>query len=274
MPSWAADLVAAIQLPHQAQTLRIGEQYAAVVPAGATVQTLNPGSDDERERAGLAPVRPRGTAHFAEAKSFAQYISKHKATNTEIYVDIDSHKAEAILDWHGDTGPGWGVHRAVLHFWMDKAWREWKDKNRQTMSQTQFAEFLEDNRDDIVSPAAASVMEACSNLHVTTSASFSSKVNLADGTTAFSYTEEQKSGQVKVPQEITLQLSPFQGVQPYAVTARIRTAIKDQKLTFKFIMDRPHLIIENAVKAEIAKIEVQTGLTVFYGVAPQPLINL
>lgn len=273
IPTWAHALVEAIQLPREVQPLRIGEQYAAVVPAGATVEKLSPGSDEDRERAGLAPVRPRGNSYFFNTDSFIAYVNKHSISGkTEIYADQEKRQIVAIFDWHCESGPNWGVHRATLRFQPDPDWHAWVRVDRRAMSQQEFAEFLEDQREDIVSPSAAAVMEACANLEVTTSATFQSRVRLSDGTMAYSYSEDQKTGQVKIPQEIKLKLSPFIGLPFFQVDARIRTSIKDQKLTFKVLLDRPHKVIEQAVDEEVIRINEETDIVVFYGIPSDPLI--
>lgn len=273
VPTWAHALVDAIQLPREVQPLTIGEQYAAIVPNGATVEMLNPGDENDRERAGLAPVRPRGNPYFFDTNSFIAYVKKHIVLGeTEIYADQEKRQIVAVFDWHCGSGPGWGVHRATLRFQPDPDWQAWVKVDRRAMSQQEFVEFLEDQREDIVSPSAATVMEACANLEVTTSASFSSRIRLADGTTAFSYSEDQKTGQVKIPQEIKLKLSPFTGLPSFEVDARNRTLIKDQKLTFKVLLDRPHKVIEQAIKEEVFRIKEDTDITVFYGIPSNPLI--
>jgi uncharacterized protein YfdQ (DUF2303 family) len=274
VPTWAHALVEAIQLPREVQPLKIGEQYAAIVPNGATVEMLQPGSEFDRERAGLAPVRPSGNPFFDDTDSFVRYILKHGNDASEIYADTQRQTIVAVLDWHDDE-PGWGVHRATLKFRPDPDWQAWGKIDRRPMSQQEFAEFLEDQRWDIVTPSAAAVMEACSNLDVTTSAAFSSRTRLSDGTIALSYSEDQRTGQVKVPQTITLKLYPFSGSELYEVHARIRTSIKDQKLTFKVLIDRPHKVVETAIETEINKISeavLKLGVSVFNGLAPSPLI--
>lgn len=273
MSTWAHALIEAIQLPPEVQPLRIGEQYAAIVPNGATVEMLRPGDDSVRERAGLAPVRSAGHSTFFDSESFIEYIKKHKsAESTEVYADQKGQQIVAVFDWHCASGPNWGLHRATLLFQPDPDWQAWAKNDRRAMSQQDFAEFLEDQREDIVQPAAATVMEACTNLEVTTTAAFSSRVRLSDGTIAFSYSEDQKTGQVKIPQMIKLKLSPFTGLPSFQVDARIRTLIKDQKLTFKVLLDRPHKVIEEAIKEEVLKINEQTDIIVFSGIAPSPLI--
>jgi uncharacterized protein YfdQ (DUF2303 family) len=273
LPTWAHALVEAIQLPREVQHLKIGEQYAAIVPNGATVETVGPGTEFDRERAGLPPVRPSGNPYFSNTDSFIAYVNKHNIPGeTEIYADQERRQIVAVFDWHGQYGSNWGVHRATLRFQPDPDWQAWMKVDRRAMSQQDFAEFLEDQREDIVSPSAATVMEACANLEVTTSASFQSRIRLSDGTAAFSYSEDQRTGQVKIPQEIKLKLSPFTGLPSFQVDARIRTSIKDQKLTFKVLLDRPHKVIEQAVNEEVLRINKDTDIVVFYGIPSNPLI--
>lgn len=272
-PSWAADLVRAIQLPNEAQRVAPGDLFAAVVPEGATLARLGADDPETRYRAGLPPIMPSGSPVFIDVASFASYINKHgQEGRTEIYADITTHRVAAFLDWHLDgSSPGWGTHRATLNFRRDPAWLKWDEIDGERLSQEAFVDFLEDQREDIIRPTAAEVMEACANLEVTTSCQFSSAIRLADGTRQFRYSEDQKTGSVTVPTSITLKLSPFDLLPAYEVGARIRTSIKDQKLTFKVILDRPHLVIQDAIKHACEEIADKTGLTVFYGTPSAPV---
>lgn len=251
----------------------MGQPYAAVLPPGATLETIQPGSCDERERAGLLPVRPRGYPKFFETETFVSYVLKHcQHGQTEIYANPEGGKIIAVLDWHSKEVPGWGMHRATLEFRTAVEWKEWITINKKTLTQEEFLIFLEENRADIITPSAASIVEACNNLQVTTEATFSSRLNLADGTTAVAYSENNKAGQVKVPAEITLQLSPFQGIKPWKVVTKIYTRIKSQKLSFQIVLDRPYAIIESTMISQSKIIEEQTNIKVFYGIPSGALI--
>lgn len=273
-PTWAADLIRAVQLPQQLQLIEPGQILVAAVPDGASLQELRFDDDSARYAAGMQPLRPTGNPLFLDGESFIAYLNKHKQdTHTELYADLSAGKVQAVIDWHaGASQPCWGVHRPILKFNPDPSWKRWNAVDRKLFSQQEFAEFLEDQRDDIVKPSAAEVMEACANLDITTTASFTSRVRLDNGTTQFVYSEDQRTGALQVPTQITLKVSPYDRLPPYAVTARIRTALREQKLTFKVILDRPDLVECAAIEEVCSTIATKTGCAMFYGTPSQPLI--
>ncbi|MDO6805778.1 DUF2303 family protein, partial [Wenyingzhuangia sp. 1_MG-2023] len=71
------------------------------------------------------------------------------------------------------------------------------------------------------------------------------------------------SGQLDIPQEITIAMQPFQGSDSYTRKARFRYRISHGKLAMWYDLLRPQKCIEEAVKDTLSKIQdPENGVTV------------
>lgn len=139
------------------------------------------------------------------------------------------------------------------------------------MTQEAFAEFLEDNLTDIVKPEAADLLEMAQLLTGTKGVTFKSGKNLKTGAIDFAYTEAidaggRRDGDMKVPDHFVIGLCPFVGSAGVEVKARLRFRISDSgKLSFLYLLEQPHKIVERAFAAIRSDIEGATELPVHMG---------
>lgn len=100
------------------------------------------------------PTRKRGNVVTTDTHSFIGYVQKHGIKDfTVIYADIDADASRfylvAIIDDHGTDGPHWREHRCHFSPKQSLEWTRWLKNNRNPMSQSDFATWLEDNLPDI-----------------------------------------------------------------------------------------------------------------------------
>jgi uncharacterized protein YfdQ (DUF2303 family) len=219
---------------------------------------------------GCLPIRPSGVFSFDQHAGFVDYVKNHgQANQVEVWGSAEG-VITAVLDGHsrGTHIPGWGIHRAVLNLETTPEWVQWQKIDKRELSQTQLAEFLDDNLGDVVQPDAATLLETVSSLTVATNVGFTSGIDLKTGEVELRYTEEQSKGSIRVPSNIILRLSPFLGCQSFQVEARLRYRINAQKLTFKILIDRPHLIERTAFDMVCEEISKDLELMVYRGSPP------
>lgn len=192
------------------------------------------------------PARKSGTTTVRDVDSFLAYFDKHGDNNSEVYADIENRTITAVLDAHTAEDARWGGHRLELRLRETSAWRAWMGADGELASQALFAEFIEDNLVDLVEPTAATMLELAESFEVTTSAEFQSSQRLDSGARKFSYVEEQTGkaghkGDITIPATLTLALRPFEGTEPYKVTARFRYRLDKAKgeLRLGFKIERP-----------------------------------
>lgn len=219
------------------------------------------------------PTHRKASVTVQTVESFIAYIAAFRTPDTQLFGNAAQSCVVAILDYHeaGATGqPNWGDHRVTLSLKPSPQWQTWLGSNGKALSQTSFAEFLEDNLADIVEPDAAQVLEVAMHLEAKKTVSFKSGVNLKNGAAQLSYDENiegKGKGSLTIPTAFTLGIPLFLRGAPCAVNARLRYRIQDDKLTFAYKIERPEQLIETAFDTVLQKIEEATGLKPYLGTA-------
>lgn len=219
---------------------------AWVVPEGATL------SMESLEWLQNEPWRKRGVTEHTNLTSLMDYVDTHAEPGTAVWVsDL---LIVAVVDDHWEGGAGWAEHRAVMPLARTPEWKHWMKLDGQLVSQQQFAEHVEEGLTEIVEPPAADMLEVAQSFQAHTQAAFRSGTRLQSGETKLLYDEETtasagKTGELSVPSAFQLALSPFEGEDPFRVTARLRYRVTSGTLRIGYKLDRPHVVIREAVQA-------------------------
>ncbi|MFD6421584.1 DUF2303 family protein [Streptomyces sp. NPDC060198] len=225
-----------------------GKVYSLVTPDGRAHRIDLTGP----EFTGI-PARKSGTTVVRDVDSFLAYFDKHGDFASEVYADVENRTITAVLDAHETETPRWGGHRLELRLRPTSAWSAWMHADNKLMSQSQFAEHIEDNLVDLVEPDSATMLELAQSMEVSTSAEFQSSQRLDSGARKFSYIEEQTGkaghkGDITIPATLILALRPFEGSEAYRVTARFKYRLDRQEGALKlgFKIERPADILASA----------------------------
>lgn len=222
------------------------------------------------ERLLPAPEDTRGKATLEDLDSFIQYVKERRVDESRIFAEMEDCRVTAILDFHDGFDPAWCHDLAVFQPEKTREWERWTKNDNLQIRQAQFAEFVEDNLGNIVNPAGAVLLEMARSLTAKKSVDFKSGINLENGDIQLQYEETTEAkagikGQLVIPSEITLALTPFAGAPAYEVAARLRYRIDEGKLFFHYKLRTPEKIWEDAVKDAVTKIGTETGVNVFLG---------
>jgi uncharacterized protein YfdQ (DUF2303 family) len=243
-----------------------GNLYVVVTRDGA--KTLDFTGDQYLDE----PKRKTGTTVVRDVASFAELWTKHGVNGvSEVYADRDRLTVTAVLDAHSITTPGWGSHRLVLQLQHTTAYKAWREASGREMDQETFATFLEDNRADIHTPAAAEMLEVAQSIQATSNVEFASGHRLADGQRRIGYVETNTAragtkGELSIPAEIVLALFVFKGAtQADAFTARFRHRINGGQLRLQFKLDRPDDVVDAAFAGVVTEVAEQCATTVLVG---------
>lgn len=242
------DLVDAARDPYD---LGYGRQ-AFVVPDGHDVRVV------ETEVFQYAPDARRGTVRVTTPRSLATYVNRHGDARTTLWADKAAATRDrgampsviAVIDDDDAEGtPAWREHRAILDLRYSQAWLDWTGVSGRAMGQVQFAEFIEDHLGDIVAPAPADMLDLAQTFEATKSVDFeqSNRLSSSERRLVYKETVQARAGQkgdVLVPEFITLNLSPFEGVDPVQVQARFRYRIAGGDLSLTVVLDRPDNVID------------------------------
>lgn len=245
------------------------KRASVVVPDGARLEVID--ALAPRPTHDPRPGRKAGTYQTDTVESFAALVTEHVVPATTIWIDQDARRIVAVLNDHeGGAGtPEWGDHRVLLKLAHTPEWQHWAGLDGKLVGQVEFAEHIEDGVGEIVTPAAADMLEIAQSIHAHTQASFRSANRLQDGQVQVAYDEAVdasagKSGDLKIPSEFELAIAPFVGGQPYKVTARLRYRVGGGQLKIGYKLDRPHLVVLDAL-GEIASGLAEKFDRVFHG---------
>lgn len=248
--------------------------YAIVVPAGGSVQRLDPVADKHL----LNPRRPVGTTVVLDPDGFAQLWHKHAQPGiSEIYADPKQFGITGLLNADFGVGQpaGHRDHRLVLQCVKTPAWEAWTARDGQLSDQTAFAEFLEDRLPEVVDPPGAQMLELAQSFQASTKVEFKSAVVLTSDQRSLQYEETTtaragQKGAIDIPATFTVALQPFEGSAAYRVTARFRYRIRDGHLAIGYRLDRPEDVLREAFKDVRQAVDEATGQPSVLGIAPPP----
>jgi uncharacterized protein YfdQ (DUF2303 family) len=257
---------------------------------GAEVQTLEQGTHQLVIHTGLRgtetldlsglhqnPFRKRGTVTVYDADSFNRLLGANAVDgHTTVYFNRDPEKPAivAVFNGNGQKGPGFGDFRACIGFRPTPQWLKWKSIDGELLPQATFAEFIEDNIEDIASPSGAEMMEIATFFEATKTVDFRSSINLTNGTVQFRNNENMdakvKAGEMAVPTSFVVGLAPVVGVAPFEITARLRHRVEHGKLKLGFKLQRIEEIMTTVLKEIEAGIDVpaNANVTMVFGTAP------
>lgn len=218
-----------------------------VLPAGSHLEI--PKLDAWR----LRPTRKTGIYKPSTVDAFADYFGRHMTDASTIWVHPTTGQVIGVIDDNDKSDPGWGEHRVVLQLDKTDEWKYWIENDRKMLSQVDFAEHVEGGLDDIAVPDGADLLEIAQTFHMTNGVTFRSSTRLSTGQQQFQYDEESKasagtSGQLTVPTHIVLVIAPFFGETPSRIGARLRFRLREGRLTLGYLLDRPDVIIRDALE--------------------------
>ncbi len=251
----AADLGAAL-----AEVKEVEKHPFAILPAGYQVHDLESFLE--------TPLRKKGTVKLRDEKSFIEYFKKHQL-GSAIYGTRVPAKFTAIFDDHRKDEPGWREHRAIYECHLSTEWNTWKAANKRVMSQADFAQFIEDNLPDIVSPSGAEMLEISRTLEAKKKVDFASAIRLDNGAVQFTYNEATQGtaakGKFTIPEVFHIGIPVLDGGAPYKIEARFRYRIAEGNLSMWYDLLRAHKVYEDAIMEVWKTIQEETKASIFHG---------
>ncbi|WP_062362286.1 DUF2303 family protein [Variovorax paradoxus] len=223
------------------------------------------------EQAQIVPNRLRGTIALGSLESLLTYLAdQHAQATGYVYADPDARTITAVFN---DTkaGPGWRDHRAVFAAVLTPEAKRWLDKDGEVFSQTEFAEFIEDNMADLHGDDAEKLLTVATTIAASSGINFSSAKRLQDGQTQLTYNETINAtageGAVSIPKTFTLGLRLFKNGGGYKLTARLKYRLNSGAVKFHYELERPENAIEDAFTGYVEQVRGATVSTT-EGAAP------
>lgn len=212
-------------------------------------------------------VQSSVTAH--DPDTFVAYFNAFKFPGESvIFADRDNVQLIGVIDYHHES-PAWCSHQVIYTAPHSPEWLTWTGKHGRSMTQPDFAQFIENNVDDIREPSGAEMLEVSRSLQAKKSVDFSSAIRLATGEQEFTYAETIQGsagkGKLKVPEVFKLGIPVFVNDAPYEVTARLRYRINEGKLSLWYDLLRHPQIEVDAFMTIIGTVATATAVAIWHG---------
>lgn len=251
------------------------EHELPAAPDGSQVRLVPDGWRMER-LAPLAPALPdhvRQLVSVDELDSFLTYYEAFAIGETRIFADARHGTLTAVFDYHAaaedpDDGaaPGRCTHRMVYSAPKSVEWTRWCEMHRRPVEQEVLLEFLEENAQDVVAPAAAEVLEMVGDFRSIRSTKVTRRTNLTDGSVALSFSDEETGEQsARVPTGLTIAVPIFEGGPRVEVKVYLRTRTAGGKLGFLLVIHRKELLERELFREAVKTVEETLNQPIWWG---------
>lgn len=219
----------------------------------------------------LTRIRQHVTLH--DRDSFVAYVNRYKTEATRLFAEpgfLASGKAavSAVLDYHRPDGPEHVAHIATYAPRYSEQWQRWHKACSEPMRQAEFAEFIEECREDIREPSAAQLLDIVRTFKASKKAEFDSLTYQPNGSVKLVYDEkvhQQAGSSGELPEKMTLGIPVYFRGTVYAVPVFVRYRVGQGAVVFQLKLDRAD-VIEDAAFAELTKAVAEaTEIEVYLG---------
>lgn len=233
----------------------------------------------DTEATAVYPSRHRGTTITRDADSFIEMVTRRRipeGVDPAVYVSIPDLAMVALLNDDQGSMPGWRDYLVRLDLERTPEWQHWLAHDRKDLTQEGFARHIEDGLAELRNPSGADVLEIAQTFHAEGTTTFKSGIRLQSGMVQFLYEEDPavsagRSGDLQVPQELVLAVSPFYGAARYEVSAYFRYRLLRDKLTLGYSLIRPRDMERAAFDEVLTKAkDALEGVPFVNGSPPEP----
>lgn len=217
------------------------------------------------------PVRIKQSLSIQDQASMADYVKRFRERGSLLLADIDKSAIVGVLNYHraedGDLEAGFGDHVATLQLPFSFEWQQWSKIDGTLLSQLALVQFIEENREDVVSPDAATLLEAVRDLQALRKADFRSVVREDSDNVRIEFTEDAdvRPSAVTMPSEFLLRLPVYFGGPEVEIQALLRWRLDDGKLLLGVRLKRMERIRQAEFRRIVTELSEDTGVQAIYG---------
>lgn len=193
------------------------------------------------------PTYIRQSVEVQTKDALIAYVDRFKTPDTVIFANIDDDQVVAVIDYHSDSATGASKaaitsHRAVLDLGKSTPWSLWNSVDGCMMRQADFAKFVEENSEDIVSPTGAQLLEMVLDLEKSKNIRVVRKMRSA-GSDAGEGGNTMEVNGTELPNVFNLRFPVYFGELAVGIKAFTRDALSGDKIiTIGFKLARLEMI--------------------------------
>jgi uncharacterized protein YfdQ (DUF2303 family) len=202
---------------------------------------------------------------FYSSASFVEYFNRFATRDSIILANPETFTLRAVLDYHiaeveGDHTPQWERHVATLEMKQSAQIKAWIGKDGVLMSQSDFAEFLQENAADLQHPSVSEMLTIARDLRAYVGMTAVSNFNQQTGEVELTFKNEVsatagvRTAKVEIPDRFELSVPLFANDKPSPVIAQFRfRAGQEMKLMYKLY--QVNRMLEQRFEALVAEIQ-------------------
>lgn len=244
----------------------------------------------------LAPRRRKGIASFSVLEDFIDHVKRFSDEHSVIFADLESTEPTltSVLNYNEAkaTGlPRFGDHRGVYNFPLSKEFRTWKGNAEKKMPQQAFAEFIEDNVLDVMSPidpenplagaaldfqiglgvklaSMQDLIAMSKGLSMNVESQVTNAINLSTGEIDLKFVTRMTDGQggpMTIPGGFILAIPVFDQGKRYQIPVRLRVRKVEDKLVWWYSPHRLEKALRLACDESCDQVEDHSKLPLFHG---------
>lgn len=250
----------------------------AVVHKDAAVQLLTGLQQAEDARA----ERPRtlsGTAQILTEQSMVDHILRFKDADSVLFATASG--VTAVYDYHQPVKDGaqrdalarWQRHLAGYTPKLSREWVKWVDGSGKAMSQTEFADFLDENDLDIAGPTEqrkvptqADLQTLGHTLKVTSEDVVEATIDRTTGNYQMVAKQNMTpTGECKIWKEFDILIPIFDGGEKVRICCKFRLQKLGGQLKFGWVVPTAARMLREEYYAMAKRVGEKAGIPVIYG---------
>lgn len=290
----AEALIGAAQMYSQVDVIDLTEGEhkigVAAVPKGRELKSLKPFLDECLD----FPRRKTGSTMLTQLDALCDFVNRHKTEDSIVFVNDSNPRTPqicAVFNPHKATarttekeGPDWQDHKAVYNFPLSDEYKAWTTL-KESYSQVEFAQFLEDRIADVVPPgdgakkfateigatlaSAQQLLALSRGLSVNIDAKHAQKVDMGTGELGLQFFEEQHKdatgAPVAIPGAFAVGIPVFRLGKHYQIPVRLRYRLSGGRVSWMLAPQRLDKAFELAIDEAAQHVGAKTGIPVYRG---------
>lgn len=275
-----AAIDAGIKLGSMSTSIQRGAENVpfAMVHKDATVQVFTGLQQAEDARA----ERPRalsGTAQILTEQSMVDHILRFKDADSVLFATASG--VTAVYDYHQPVKDGaqrdalarWQRHRAEYTPKLSREWVKWVDGSGKAMSQTEFADFLDENDQDVAGPTdtrsvptQADLLTLGHTLKVTSEDVVEATIDRTTGNYHMVAKQDMRpTGECKIWKEFDILIPIFDGGEKVRICCKFRLQKAGGQLKFGWAVPTAARMLREEYYAMAVRVGTKAVIPVIFG---------
>lgn len=220
-----------------------------------------------------------GTAQILTEQSMIDHVLRFKdqfsvlfATDKMVCAVYDYHKPMCAQGLR-DEQARWGRHRADYIPKLSREWEKWIVGSGKALSQTEFADFLDENDQDVAGPtdsrsvpSQADLATIGHTLKVTSEDAVEATIDRTTGNYSMVAKQNmQATGECKIPKEFDVLIPIFDGGEKVRICCKFRLQKSGGQLKFGWVVPSAARMLRDEYAAMANRVATKTGVPLIFG---------